>query len=279
MIPTPITLLFVMIGNYILDIQGMTLSYWAILFTTSCLANLLGLNISSSFNSAVTIYILIPILLIPQLLLSGVVVRFDKLNPTLSSDSTVPLVGELMASRWALEAAIVHQFKNNEYEKHFYTYDKIMADADYMKVYYIPTMESKLQYCYINFKVADEATKDKFDASLALLRNEIKKELNYVGQDKFGRVEDLYPETFDAQLYDDTFNFLETLRKFYVNRYNKADEFKEKAIQELINPLLIRSDIISVIVTGTKNKPIAVALSSDATVSSQYGIEVTTSLS
>ncbi|MDH5475137.1 MAG: ATP-binding cassette domain-containing protein, partial [Cyclobacteriaceae bacterium] len=87
------TFTFVVIGNYILDIKGMTIAYWLILFTTSCLANLIGLNISSSFNSAVTIYILIPILLIPQLILSGVVVRFDKLNPSLSSDSTVPFVG------------------------------------------------------------------------------------------------------------------------------------------------------------------------------------------
>ena len=45
------------------------------------LANVLGLNISASFNSAVTIYIIIPILLIPQILLSGVVVQFDQLNP------------------------------------------------------------------------------------------------------------------------------------------------------------------------------------------------------
>jgi hypothetical protein len=36
---------------------------------------MLGLNISSAFNSAVTIYISIPFLIIPQLLLAGVVVK------------------------------------------------------------------------------------------------------------------------------------------------------------------------------------------------------------
>ena len=39
--------------------QGMLLVHWAILFTTSCFANPLGLNISSAFNSAITIYILL----------------------------------------------------------------------------------------------------------------------------------------------------------------------------------------------------------------------------
>ena len=74
------SVLFALIGNLILGIKGMTLSYWLVLFTTSCFANLLGLNISSAFTSVITIYILIPFIIIPQLLFSGVIVNFDKLN-------------------------------------------------------------------------------------------------------------------------------------------------------------------------------------------------------
>lgn len=229
------TFTFVLIGNTILEIQGMTISYWMILFSTSCLANIIGLNISSAFNSAVTIYILIPILLIPQLILSGVVVKFDKLNPQLNSDSTVPLVGEIMASRWAFEAAMVSQFKDNKYESQFYNYDKIMAEADYRKVYYIPTLESKLEYCLHNFRSQDEAVIKKMNSSLTLLRYEISKELNSVGVNKFDRTEDLYLNKFDSTLYDHTNNFLENLRKFYINRYNKADQYKDRIIHEMTN--------------------------------------------
>ncbi len=229
------TLSFVLVGNAILEIHGMTISYWMILFSTSCLANAIGLNISSAFNSAVTIYILIPILLIPQLILSGVVVKFDKLNPSLNSDSTVPWVGEVMASRWAFEAAMVSQFKDNEYERQFYTYDKIMAEADYRKVYYIPTLESKLEYCLNNFQSDDKGVQIKMQNNLALLRSEISKELNYIGGDKFDRAEDLYLDKFDSVLYDHTNEFLETLRKFYVNRYNKADQYKDNVIHEMTN--------------------------------------------
>src|ERR1700691_1056389 len=101
--------LFVAVGNSLLSIKGMWFDYWLVLFSVSCFANLLGLNISASFNSAVTIYILIPFLIIPQLLLSGIVVKFDKLNPVdnygiFSSQTEVPLVGQVMASRWAYEA-------------------------------------------------------------------------------------------------------------------------------------------------------------------------------
>jgi ABC-type multidrug transport system ATPase subunit/uncharacterized tellurite resistance protein B-like protein len=227
------TLSFAVIGNAILEIHGMTLSYWMILFSTSCLANVIGLNISSAFNSAVTIYILIPILLIPQLILSGVVVEFDKLNPKLNSDSTVPLVGEVMASRWAFEAAMVSQFKNNKYENEFYTYDKIMAESDYRKVYYIPTLESKLEYCLNNFQSDNPEEIAKMNDNLELLRHEISKELNYVGLDKFARTEALYLDQFDSTMYAQVNDFLETLRIFYVNRYNKADQYKDNVIQDM----------------------------------------------
>jgi len=93
------TVLFILIGDFILKIEGMQFSYWMVLFSCSCFANMLGLNISSAFNSAVAIYILIPLLLIPQLILSGVVINFDRFNPQISTLDEVPVLGEIMASR------------------------------------------------------------------------------------------------------------------------------------------------------------------------------------
>ena len=43
------TFSFVLIGNYILGIRNMYFEYWLILFSVSCFANMLGLNISASF--------------------------------------------------------------------------------------------------------------------------------------------------------------------------------------------------------------------------------------
>ena len=84
--------------------------YWCLLFSTSCFANVLGLNISASFNSAKVIYILIPVLIIPQLLFSGIIVKFDKLHPWFASEKSVPWIGNIMASRWAYEGMAVAQF-------------------------------------------------------------------------------------------------------------------------------------------------------------------------
>ncbi len=56
-------LMFVLIGNLIMEIKGMTFSYWLILFSTACFANMLGLNISDGLKSVVAIYVIVPFLL------------------------------------------------------------------------------------------------------------------------------------------------------------------------------------------------------------------------
>jgi energy-coupling factor transporter ATP-binding protein EcfA2 len=229
------TFLFVSVGTYILEIKGLFFEHWFILFTTSCFANLLGLNISSGFNSAVTIYILIPLLLIPQLILSGVVVKFDKLNPTIGNTATVPFVGDLMASRWAFESAMVTQFKDNKFEKEFYMYDKAMAKADFQKVYLIPELETKLQFALQNFRSTDPVVHGLVEKNLRVISHEVSQELEEVGDDKFSHLDQLSPAKFDSTVYTDLSAFLEHLKQFYVKRYNAADQAKEKKIRELTN--------------------------------------------
>ncbi|MEJ1241585.1 ATP-binding cassette domain-containing protein [Chryseolinea sp. T2] len=225
------TLTFVLVGNYVLEIKGMFFEHWFILFSTACFANMLGLNISSGFDSAVTIYILIPLLLIPQLILSGVVVKFDKLNPAIGNTATVPVVGDLMASRWAFEAAMVAQFKDNLYEKQFYLYDKVMANADYRKVYYIPELETRLQYCLNNYKSKMPDVRSRVESDLALIKKETQAQLDYTGQ-TLPAVERLSINEFDSATFDAVNAFLEKLKKMYIIRYNRADEEKERIISE-----------------------------------------------
>ena len=226
------TFTFVLVGNLILKIEGMFLQHWFILFSTACFANLLGLNISSAFNSAVTIYILIPLLLIPQLILSGVVVKFDKLNPRIGNSATVPFVGDLMASRWAFEAAMVSQFKDNDFEQQFYLYDKIMANSDYKKVYFIPEVETKLQYCLSHFNSNDESIKVRVAEDLLIIKRELSRELEDTRQN-LSAMDNLTVEKFDSATYDQVSRYLESLKKFYVNRYNAADHEKEERIMRL----------------------------------------------
>jgi translation initiation factor 2 beta subunit (eIF-2beta)/eIF-5 len=179
------TITYIVVGNLILGINGMLFDYWLVLFSCSLFANMLGLNISSAFNSVVTIYILIPILLIPQLLLSGVIVKFDKLNPVLSSQTVVPIAGELMASRWAFEALAVNQFKENDFERNYYSFDKAMSIANYKKNFWISSMKTNLTMAVkyaqkLKEKRSNLETRKDFDNKINLVINEMKKEITFL---------------------------------------------------------------------------------------------------
>jgi ABC-type multidrug transport system ATPase subunit len=225
------TCLFVLVGNYILQIEGLFFEHWFILFATSCFANMLGLNISSAFNSAVTIYILIPLLIIPQLILSGVVVKFDKLNPIIGNTATVPLVGDLMASRWAFEASMVTQFKDNKFEKDYYAYEKVMANSDYKRVYYIPELHTRLQYILNNFKSTDAEVQQVVSENIALLGNEIKEEIEQTGL-PFD-LDLINKQPFDSTTYGKVLVYLDEMKSYYIKRFNRADQAKEGKINKL----------------------------------------------
>jgi ABC transport system ATP-binding/permease protein len=142
------TISFVLIGNLILEIKGMAFSYWIILFSTSCLANMQGLNISSAFNSVITIYSFIPVIIIPQLLFSGVFVKFDKLHQgSFTSSEFVPVIGDLMPARWSFEALAVEQFKNNKYEKNFFRYDMEISQNEWYSAFLINRLKVDLKEC------------------------------------------------------------------------------------------------------------------------------------
>ena len=226
---------YVLIGNYILEIQGMNLSFWLILFSTSAFANVLGLNISAAFNSAVTIYILIPILLIPQLLLSGVVVKFEELNPEISSKDKVPVIGEVMASRWAFEAAMVTQFKENKFEKTFYALDKKKSMAEYYNLYYMPALMTKLNFCNRNYRSSDPETMHLVNSGFALLRNEIGERLEEFGREQLPLYPKLNRQDFNDEVYKKTDDFLKILKRVYVRRYNEASETRDRMVETLTN--------------------------------------------
>lgn len=142
------TISFIMIGNFILGIRGMTLTYWIVLFSTSCLANMIGLTISSAFNSVVTIYILIPFIIIPQLLFSGVMVKYDSLHTAERyTNEYVPVIGDLMPARWSFEALAVEQYKSNRYEKNFFDYDMEISQNNWYASFLIEALKKDLWLC------------------------------------------------------------------------------------------------------------------------------------
>jgi len=145
----------------------------------------------------------------------------------------VPFVGDLMASRWAFEAAMVTQFKDNAFERQFYLYEKVMAESDYKKIYYIPELETRLQYCISNIKATDAETREKVAADLTLVRHELKRETEAAGSQASIDLSGFEPARFDTAVYNKATSLLEVLRKMYIKRFNLADQQREKVIRTM----------------------------------------------
>jgi len=141
------SLLFVLVSNYVLEVRGMILHQWVILFSTACFGNILGLNISAGMRTAVSIYILIPLILVPMLILGGAMIKYDELHKSMSKKIYVPVVGDVMVTRWAYEALCVEEFKSNKFEKPFFKYDMEVSQQDWYASFLIPALKTKTDEC------------------------------------------------------------------------------------------------------------------------------------
>ncbi len=222
---------FVLIGNAILGIKGLTAEYYWILFTTACFANMLGLNISSALNSVVTIYILIPFILVPQLLLSGVIVKFDKLHKSVANVRFVPIAGDLMTSRWAFEALAVTQFKKNKWEKYFYEIDYKKSFYEFRFNYLIPELMNRIDA--VERMLENPNQENAIKKNIKILYNEISNIENLFAKKTFFYSEELLTNKINKELLDEIRNYLDEKRKFFVKQYNKASAQGDKILNEL----------------------------------------------
>lgn len=222
------TLTFVLISNLILEVHGMNLAFWLILFSTSCFANVLGLNISSAFNSAVTVYVMIPLLLIPQMILSGLLFSFDKLNNIISTKGKVPIVADLMASRWAYEALAVHQFTSNDYEAPFYEYEKEEGKADFKSSYLADELKRRNRFAMENLNSKSDSVKAAVAKELKVVRDNLSRESFREGLEKINIEEALTPEKYTTAAGEAIENYIEKYRKHYQRVYNENVDLIEK---------------------------------------------------
>lgn len=226
------TLSFVLIGNLILDIKGLNFMYWIVLFTISCHANVIGLNISSAFNSAVTVYILIPILLIPQMVLSGLIFDFDKLNNNISDRGTVPLIADIIASRWGYEAISVEQYRANAYQKHLFDIETQRSTNYYKKTYWVSEMEEVVNSSLrlLSEKEQTDSIKSILAEKMQLLEKEFKKD-DYISEHakKFDYAL-LKPETFSKQIGLTLLDSLRKIKSHYNMHFLRADEQRDSTI-------------------------------------------------
>src|SRR5216110_1950921 len=128
-------ILFVLIGNYVLQIRGMFWIYLGIVFITAMGGVALALVVSSLVSDPKTAANIVPLVLIPQIIMGGALIKYEDMNRNLAlvyalthwfsehpnieqekkmgSKLEVPFVCQFIAMRWSYEEMIVAQAKPN----------------------------------------------------------------------------------------------------------------------------------------------------------------------
>lgn len=218
---------FVAVGNSIFGIRGMWFEYWLVLFSCWATSNMMGLLISDSFKTVVTIYILIPFLVIPQIILSGIIVKYDKLNPNISSPVSIPVYGEIIAARWGYEALAVDQYINNRFEKNFYRYDKVISIAKFKKDIWYNEMKSIISRVESNIEWERLGGSDVKD--MTLVYNEIEEELGFTPSIPFD-LRLINPEAITRESTEAARNYIDRVRKYYIEVSKSAVEARDQSI-------------------------------------------------
>jgi ABC transport system ATP-binding/permease protein len=237
------TVLFLIIANPILGIKGMFLHYWIALFATAFCANMLGLNISASFNSAITIYIVIPLLIIPMMVLSGAMFPFDKLNRRIGN---VPLMVEIMPTRWTYEALMVTQFKDNKYSQvvynedneTYFTLQKKISEADFNKSYRIPELRKAIETSLYEYRNNPKNIGNQEElrinkqtrnfSKLELLSNELASFSKIYGMYPFKYSMYLTPYEFNISIADSVTVYLDKIYEMFNKMSNSASDRKDR---------------------------------------------------
>lgn len=214
--------LFVLVGNYIIGFKGMTIEFWVMLFSVMAFSNILGLIISASFNSIITIYILIPLLIIPQMVLGGAMFTFDKLNKDFTSVDKVPLIAELMPSRWAYEGLIVNQFKNNNFKKDRFDLELKQSKADFMQSLY------KDEFIEVVTKTKDflqnqkPENKTDYTDDIALIKYEVGRQMGLLPVLACDFYDELNIEKYNLKTADKVLDYIEQFRAVYAEEFTRA---------------------------------------------------------
>jgi hypothetical protein len=224
--------LFVVISSWVLGMEGLFLKYWMILFLTAAFANMAGLNISAGLNSVVTIYITIPLLIIPQILLCGLIVKFDDLKGIHSKSNAVPVIGDVMVSRWSFEALAVEQYKSNKYNVNYYDIEREMSEYFIKGELLIPKVSNLIGSVSFDRQMKNQAAPSRRTMNL------ITNTLHDLDRDSllpaFGLYATLTPQAFTRQAGDSAVAHLDRLRSIYKTLYRDAESRKDAITAGLV---------------------------------------------
>ncbi len=197
------TMLLVLPSVLIIGSQFHFFSVFMFSFALCLWGSIAGLVLSYIMKTTMTVYLIIPLLIIPQLVFSGALINFKHFNKIIDTKSDIPLVAEIIPMRWAAEGLMLEFYTNNPYSSKLYENRCELYNAVYYADFFLP--EFKL--------IFDE---DSTKAGI-FLNNE---------EQKNGFISDKICSTTDLNL----------LVQYYANIKSRCIEVEDSILNSITNP-------------------------------------------
>jgi len=153
----------------------------------------MGLILSALLPRLSQVYFCVPLLVVPQLILSGVVIDFNNYPSFLKNNKYVPAIAEVAVSRWAFEAIAVNAFVNNDYEKLLYRAHFQQHEAAYYTNYFLPQLEEIA--AHDKDKAAKLLASEWFaNANFPKLKADVNTQISFLKQYYSHRMNEIYTE-------------------------------------------------------------------------------------
>jgi ABC-type multidrug transport system ATPase subunit len=233
--------IYVIISNALMGINGLSMKYFIILWLASNAMSMTGLYLSVKLKSILAIYISIPFMLIPQILLAGAVLDFDKINATITDKKYVPYFANMMVSRWTYESIVNILMNDNNYNKNLSELIIRQSSCNYFDNILIPRLKAKIENR--TSENSDEIKRMVRAAMFEITSCFPKLPINNAMLDELG----------DAEIYDllsKISKYLRKLREAYREELNKrtqasdylSEDYENISLKDLV---LRRNDFVN----------------------------------
>jgi ABC-type multidrug transport system ATPase subunit len=246
-------IIFTISGYFILELVGAFYKYFIIFFSVISLGVILGMLLSNIFSKRTSVYFAFIGIVTFFTFFNGFTIHSVHFPNSIATEKFTPVISDLSPMRWALEAIIVDQTINNQYQSNFFELDKKIEKSSFLANHFIPEVQKTL------LQIKSDLSNRYNQKILESIKKEIE---NFPKTDTdlfpFEYVNSLIPSKIDEEIINETIDYLRYAQIFFSDQIrittdkkhdlenqlaekigiNNLKELKLKCINSYINELI-----------------------------------------
>lgn len=159
-------------------------------------------------------------------------IRFDDLHGSLTKKIYVPVIGDIMTTRWSYEAIAVEQFRSGKYMKPYFENEMMISQYDWQSSFLIPELKKKSNQC--SFAAGKPQYGELYKNNLTKLTYHINDLSRETGLDPWPANRVINREPFNSDASYIVNDFLDSLQKIIRSKYLYYTSVKDRITDSLV---------------------------------------------